>query len=326
MGDSSLRRITIALFAVLFTLLFSSGGSIQAQETHRPSDTKQTDKEKTIRIKTDLVLIDLQVIDQKNQPVFDPIKKEDFVVFEDDVKQEIAHISRDEVPVSLGLVVDTSGSMIAILRTVCDSMLDLVKQMRPGDEAFLAQFREESELVQDFTFDKFKLKDAIGKLHARGDNSLLDAIIATSDYAREKAKNRRKALIVFSDGQEKNSIVKEKEAIEAIKQNEVLVYFVGIFGQNPYAKSSKEERDLLLRLATDSGGRVFFPKSPNEILAVAAQIAIDLRTQYVLSYYPTNDKRDGTFRTVRVTIDTKGRRKLRARTRQGYYAGKDDGK
>jgi Ca-activated chloride channel homolog len=309
-------RRSIFLSIILTAVALSTAASI---------NHKQTDKEKTINIKTDLVIVDVQVMDQKNQPVFDLFKKEDFSVFEDNVKQEIAHISRDGVPVSLGLVADTSGSMIAILRTVCDSMLDLVTQMRPGDQAFIAQFKNESELVQGFTFDRRKLEDAIGKLYASGDNSLLDAIIATSDYAKEKAKNRRKALIVFSDGQENNSIVKEKEVIEAIKQNEVSLYFVGIIGQNPYAKSSKKDGDLLLRLATSSGGRAFFPKSAREIRAAAAQIATDLRTQFVLGYYPNNDKRDGTFRTIRVAINTKGKRKLIVRTRQGYYAGKDDG-
>lgn len=288
-------------------------------------NNKQADKVKTINIKTDLVVIDVQVIDQKNQPVFDLIKKDNFTIFENNVKQEIAHISRDETPVSLGFVVDTSGSMVNILEIVCDSILDLIKQMRPGDEAFVVQFRDESELVQDFTFDTRKLESAVGNLSLGGGNTLLDAIIATSDYIKKEAKNRRKALIIFSDGQENKSVVKEKEVIEAIKQNDVLVYFVGIIGRNPYVTPTKKDDDLLHLLATSSGARAFFPKNDKEILAVVAQIAIELRTQYVLSYYPTNDKRDGTFRTIRVTINKKGRGKLSARTRQGYYAAKDNG-
>jgi Ca-activated chloride channel homolog len=288
-------------------------------------NNKQADKVKTINIKTDLVVIDVQVIDRKNQPVFDLIKKEDFTVFEDNVKQEIAHISRDEEPVSLGLVIDTSGSTINILKIVCDSIIELVKQMRPGDEAFIAQFKDESELVQEFTFDKPKLVSAVGDLYASGSNALLDAIIASSDYAKQEAKNRRKALIIFSDGQESVSVVKEKEVIEALTQNEVLVYFVGIIGRNPYVTHTKKDDDLLQHLATSSGARAFFPKNDKEILAVVDQLANELRSQYVLSYYPTNDKHDGTFRAVRVTINNKGKRKLSARTRRGYYAAKDDG-
>jgi Ca-activated chloride channel family protein len=154
---------------------------------------------------------------------------------------------------------------------------------------------------------------------------LFDAIIATADYAKEKAKNRRKVLVVFTDGQElKDNPVKEKEAIEAINQNGVQAYFVGILGKNPYYKSStKKDKDLLLRLASGSGGRALFPKNAGEIRAVAAQVVNDLGAQYVLSYYPTNDKRDGTFRSVKVIINDNSKRKLIARARQGYYARKE---
>lgn len=308
-------------------MLVVQDNNVKTKDLRKGSEgnNQQADKVKTINIKTDLVVIDVQVIDRKNQPIFDLIKKEDFTVFEDNVKQEIAHISRDEAPVSLGFVVDTSGSTINILKIVCDSIFDLIKQMRHGDEAFIAQFKYESELVQEFTSDRGKLEDAIGILNASGGSSLFDAIIATSDYAKQKAKNRRKALIIFSDGQEINSNVKERAVIEAIKQNEVLVYFVGIIGRNPYVTPTKKDDDLLHYLATSSGARAFFPKNDNEILSVVAQIANELRSQYVLSYYATNDKRDGTFRTIRVTINNKSKRKFSARTRQGYYAAIDDG-
>jgi Ca-activated chloride channel homolog len=287
---------------------------------------QQPNKEAAIKIRTDLVIIDAQVTDRKNQPVFDLFKKEDFVVFEDNVQQEIAYISRDEAPVSFGMVIDTSGSTVDILQPICDSALDLVRHMRPGDESFVAQFKEEPELVQDFTSDRRKLESAIGKLHSSGDNTLLDAIIATADYAKEKAKNRRKVLIIFCDGQEFRPLVRQKEAIEAIIENEVLVYFVGIIGRNPYYKSSaKKDKELLLRLANSSDSRILFPKGDSGIRAVAAQIVNDLRAQYALSYYPTNAKRDGTFRTVKVVINDKGKRKLIVRARQGYYAGKEGG-
>ena len=290
------------------------------------ADQQRTNKKETIRINTDLVVIDAQVIDRKNQLVFDLFKKEDFIVFEDNVQQEIAYISRDEAPVSFGIVIDTSGSTVDILQPVCDSALDLVRQMRPGDESFVAQFKEEPELVQDFTSDRAKLEAALGKLHSSGDNTLPDAIIATADYAKEKAKNRRKVLIIFGDGQEFHPLVREKEAIEAIKENEVLVYFVGIIGRNPYYKSSaKKDKELLLRLANSSDSRILFPKGDGEIRAVAAQIVNDLRAQYALCYYPTNAKRDGAFRAVKVVINDKGKRKLIVRARQGYFAGKEGG-
>jgi Ca-activated chloride channel family protein len=306
----------------------SANGETGAARKGSGTNRQRTGKEEAIKIRTDLVIIDAQVIDRRDQVVFDLFKKEDFVVFEDNVKQEIAQISRGEEPVSLGLVIDASGSMTAIFPTVCASALDLVRQMKPDDEAFVSLFTDEPELVQDFTSDKRKLEAAIGEPHSLGNNVLLDAIIATADYAKEKAKNRRKVLIVFSDGQD-SSMYKEKEALEAIRENEVQVYFVGILGQNPYGspydKSEKRDKELLLRLANGSAGGIFFPKSVGEIRAVSAQIIYDLRAQYALSYYPTNDKRDGSFRTIKVILDDKGKRKLIVRAKQGYYAGKGDG-
>lgn len=301
-----------------------------AQRQGALADDQQLDKEGTIKLDTDLVLLDVSVVDINNNPVFD-LKKEDFTVFEDKIQQPIEAVSREEVPLSFGMVIDTSGSMRSKLQIVSDAALDLAKQMRPDDEAFLAQFKAEPELVQDFTSDRRELEDAIGELFTSGGTSLLDAIIATADYAQEKGKRRRKALIIITDGLEKNSSVKEKEVMDALKEDEVQVYLVGFIDEDDNEKSyfgkspARKAKELLTRLADDSGGRAFFPKDVAEMPAIAAQIAKELRTQYVVSYYPTNDKRDGTYRTVKVSVAPKPNRKLIARTRQGYYARNEKG-
>src|SRR5215813_9238414 len=295
------------------------------------TDDQTADKGAIIKVDTDMVLLDVTVIDQNNTPVMN-LKKEDFSVYEDKVKQTIESVSREEVPVSFGMVIDTSGSMKPKLQTVSDAAVSLVKQMRLDDEAFVASFKAESELVQDFTSDRRELEDAIGKLYTSGGTALLDAIIATADYAQEKGKRRRKALVIFSDGLEKNSSVQEKEVMEAIKENEVQVYLVGFIDvemeeNRPFGKSpAKKAKELLSRIADDSGGRAYFPKDVGEIQAVAAQIAKDLRTQYVVSYYPANENRDGAFRNVRVSVNSQGARKLIARTRRGYYARNEKGR
>jgi Ca-activated chloride channel homolog len=301
-----------------------------SQRQGAQAEDQGNDPEGTIKLDTDLVTLDVTVVDQDNNPVFD-MKKEDFVVYEDKIKQNIDGISREEIPLSFGVVIDTSGSMRAKLQTVSDAALDLIKQMRDDDEAFLSQFKAEPELVQDFTSDKRELEEALGELFTSGGTALLDAIIATADYAQEKAitsdgQRRRRALVVISDGLEKNSTVKEKEVLEALKEDEVQVYLVGFIDEDEEGKSffgkssSKKAKELLSRLAEDSGGRAFFPKELSEMKAIANQIAKDLRTQYIISYYPTNDKRDGTFRAVKVSVDQKGSRKLIARSRNGYYA------
>jgi Ca-activated chloride channel homolog len=344
-----LNRPTFRIIPLALTLALLSVLAIykaDAQDPPRPPEPKQTpqqkdatdkkgerrqadehtaDKDVVIKVNTDMVLLDVTVIDQNNTPVMN-LKKEDFSVYEDKVKQTIESVSREEVPVSFGMVIDTSGSMKPKLQTVSDAAVSLVKQMRLDDEAFVASFKAESELAQDFTSDSRELEDAIGKLYTSGGTALLDAIIATADYAQEKGKQRRKALVIYSDGLEKNSSVKEKEVMEAIKENEVQVYLVGFIDvemeeNRPFGKSpAKKAKELLSAIADDSGGRAYFPKDVGEIPAITAQIAKDLRTQYVVSYYPTNDNRDGAFRNVQVNVNSQGARKLIARTRRGYYA------
>ena len=293
------------------------------QEPRTEGQSQDTNGE-SIKILTEMVQLDVKVTDQNGLTV-PGLTKNDFVVYEDKVSQSIESVSSEEAPVSMGLVVDTSTSMRAKLYTVSEAASGLIKQMRPDDEAFLAQFKTEAELIQEFTSDRRELEDALGHLYLSGGTALLDAIIATADHAHEKGRRRRKALVVITDGLEKNSSVKEKEVIEAMKEDEVQLYLVGfvdeevsfsLFGKSP----AKKAKDLMTRLAEDSGGRAFFPGDVKEMPAVAEQIAKDLRAQYVISYYPSNVKRDGSFRSVRVVVEHGDNHKLIARTRQGYYA------
>ena len=163
-----------------------------SQRAGAQADQQSLDPEGTIRVDTEEVVLDVSVIDQSNTPVYD-LKQEDFTVYEDKVKQDITNVRREEVPVSFGMVIDTSGSMRAKLQQVIDSGNQLVKQMRENDEAFVASFKTEPELVQEFTHDRRDLEDALNELYSSGGTALLDAILATSDYAQQKAKQRRKA-------------------------------------------------------------------------------------------------------------------------------------
>ncbi|HEY7180332.1 MAG TPA: VWA domain-containing protein, partial [Blastocatellia bacterium] len=194
------------------------------------ADEQVTDKDGVIHLDTDLVSLDVTVIDQNNMAIMN-LKKEDFSVYEDKIKQTVDSVNREEVPVSFGMVIDTSGSMRSKLQTVSDASVSLIKQMRAEDEAFVASFKAEPELVQDFTSDRRELEDAVNELFTSGGTALLDAIIATADYAQEKGKRRRKALVVITDGLEKNSSVKEKAVMEAIKEDEVQVYLVGFIDE-----------------------------------------------------------------------------------------------
>jgi Ca-activated chloride channel homolog len=278
----------------------------------------------TIKIDTQLVQLDVTVFDQNNNPIYG-LGMDDFTVYEDQTKQRIESVTREEIPISFGIVIDTSGSMRSKIKTISDAAISLIKQMRPVDEGFVIQFKNESEIVQPFTQDRSDMESAIGDLYTGGGTSLLDAIIYSSGYAQSEGKRRRKVIVVISDGLEKNSENKEKEAINAIKFNEVQLYMIGFLEKeeqaSPYFKSPVQKaKDLLEHLASDSGGRAFFPKELNEIPGIAFQIGKDLRTQYVVSYYPSNEKRDGTFRTLQVDVNSKGNQKMVAHSRQGYYA------
>ncbi|HEX4945303.1 MAG TPA: VWA domain-containing protein [Blastocatellia bacterium] len=288
-------------------------------------EDNQPETGEALKIDTDLVLLDVAVVDQTGKPIMN-LNVEDFQVFEDKVKQTVEYVDRVDAPLSLGIVIDTSGSMRTKLQIVSDSALSLVKQLKEQDEAFIAQFKAEAELLRDFTRDKRELEDGLNELFTGGGTALLDAIIATADHAQEKGKQRKKALVVITDGVEKNSNWKEKEVIKAIQEDDVQVYLVGILdeseeGSSLFGKSAtKKAKDLLIRLAEDSGGRAFFPREASEMPEVMAQVAKDLRSQYVVSYTPTNAKKDGTYRSVKVMVTPKDNRKLIVRTRQGYTA------
>jgi Ca-activated chloride channel family protein len=299
-------------------------GDPQRRPPQRQDSPPQDAGGESIKITTEMVQLDVKVIDQNGRPA-SGLTKNDFAVYEDQVRQSIEAVSSEEAPVSLGLVIDTSGSMRPKLRMVSDAARDLIRQMRRDDEAFLVQFKADTDLIQDFTPDRRELEYALGDLYAGGGTALLDAIIATADHAHRSGRRRKKALVVITDGLDKNSSMKEKEVIEAMKEDEVQVYLVGFvdeeesggfFGRSP----AKKAKQLLTRLAEDSGGRAFFPTDVSEMPAIAAQIAKELRAQYVISYYPNNSRHDGSFRSVRVTVNN---RKLIAQTRQGYYAPDD---
>ncbi|MBO0725354.1 MAG: VWA domain-containing protein [Blastocatellia bacterium] len=291
----------------------------QRQEAQAERQSRDAGGE-SIKIPTEMVQLDVKVTDQDGRSV-SGLTKNDFAVYEDKINQNIEAVSSEEAPVSMGLAIDTSGSMRPKLYTVSDAARGLIRQMRPDDEAFLVLFNTDAELVQEFTSDRHELEEALRQIYAAGGTALLDAIIAVADHAREKGRLRRKALVVITDGLEKNSSVKEKAVIEAMKVDEVQLYLVGLLeggeGGWPFGKSQASKgKDLLVHLAEDSGGRAFFPTDIKETPAIAAQIAKDLRAQYVISYYPNNDRRDGAFHSVRVVVNN---HKLIARTRQGYY-------
>lgn len=299
---------------------------------------QDVDEDDVVKVDTSLVNLNVRVIDRANRPVND-VRQEEFKVFEDGVPQQIFSFTRAEVPISYGLVVDNSGSMKSQLEKVVDATRTIIQQNKPGDETFLERFvgSDEIAILQDFTANQEDLFDALDKMHTEGgQTAVLDAVYLAAEHVGKHKKGdalsdkRRRALILVTDGEDRSSFYKQAELFEFLRENDVQIYIIGFVNELDsqggfIRKSSKDKAvNLLNKLATETGGRAFYPNSLSELPAIANEITKDLRTQYVVSYSPTNKRRDGTFRKVNVRIEDTGKRDKRiAVTRPGYTAPRD---
>ncbi|MCS6886105.1 MAG: VWA domain-containing protein [Acidobacteriota bacterium] len=287
------------------------------------------DDEAVIKIKSELVLIDVTVLDRNNKLVRN-LDRSQFQVYEDQIQQNIEFFSQEEVPISYGIVIDTSGSMRRRLSTVIQAAKLLVSLSKPGDEIFIVDMKDSQniELVEEFTPYFEDAIDALDNMVAGGGTSLLDGIVVSAEYAT-KGKNRRKALVVISDGDERDSTYTVEETLDKIREYDVQLYLIGfpddlsedagLFKRSP----KKRAIELINKLAAESGGQAYFPKELSEIEAIAQRIASDLRSQYTIGYYPTNQRLDGSFRKIQVKLLNS--KDLVVRTRSGYYAAKATG-
>lgn len=301
---------------------------------------QEVDPDEIVKVDTSLVNLNVRVIDRANRPVND-VRQEEFKIFEDGVPQQIFSFTRAEVPISYGLVVDNSGSMKTQLEKVIDATRTIIEQNKPGDETFLQRFvsSDEISILQDFTANKDDLIDAMDKMHTEGgQTAVLDAVYLAAEHVGKHKKGdplndkRRRALILVTDGEDRSSYYKQAELFEFLRENDVQIYIIGFVGEldtqgGIIRKSPKEKAvNLMNKLATETGGRAFYPTSLSELPSIANEITKDLRTQYVVSYSPTNKRRDGTFRKVNVKIEDSGRRDKRiAITRPGYTAPRGGG-
>jgi Ca-activated chloride channel family protein len=289
-----------------------------------------------ITIDTNLVNLHVRVIDRNNRPVND-VKREEFRVFEDNAPQKVEFFSREEVPISYGLVVDNSGSMKPLLEKVIEATRVLINENKPGDETFLLRFvdSDEIKLLQDFTANKDDLFDALDQMHTEGgQTAIVDAVYLAAEHTAEYKKGdalndkRRRAMILVTDGEDRSSYYKLTQLFDFLRENDVQIYVIGFTSELDaeggfIRKSSKDKAtELINKLATETGGRAFFPASLAELPGVAHEITKDMRTQYVIGYYPTNGKRDGTVRQIKVQVADEGKRDHRiAITRTARVAG-----
>jgi Ca-activated chloride channel homolog len=277
----------------------------------------------------------VRVIDRNNRPI-NRLRKDDFRILEDGVPQPIFSFTEEEVPVIYGLAVDTSGSVRPIFQQILDAAKIVINSNKRGDETFIERFisSDKIEAVQDFTANKDFLMDGLDSLYVEGgQTAVIDGVYIAARHVAEYKQGsnddrRRRALIVITDGEDRNSYYNEAQLFQTLREEDVQIYVIGFVNELESDRGliRKSPRDkamaLLNRIASETGGRVFYPQSVSELPQVANEIVRDLRTQYVISYDPTNKAHDGTFRSIKVQVaDEAGRDKRIALTRSGRTAG-----
>ena len=251
----------------------------------------------------------------------DGLKQENFRVLEDKVEQKLAVFKREDIPVSMGLVIDNSGSMRDKRPRVNQAAITLVEASNPQDEAFVVNFNDDFylDLDKDFTNSIPELKEALERIDSRGSTALYDAIIGSLDHVKKGGKDK-KVLLVVTDGEDNTSHSSLEKTIREVQKTNTVIYTIGLLSEES-KKNAKRAKRALEQIAQASGGLSYFPENVEDVHTICEQVAHDIRNQYTLAYYPTNIKRDGTFRSVQVeVIPPRGRGRLVARTRNGYYA------
>jgi Ca-activated chloride channel homolog len=285
--------------------------------TPTPSPTVNVfDETEVIKIETELVNLNVRVVDRNNRSI-NNLQRAEFKIFENNVLQEIDGFSKAEVPTNYGLVIDNSGSLRHQLEKVIEASKIIVGTNRADDETTVVRFVDSRtiEVVQDFTSKKGDLYEALDNLLIEGgQTAIIDAVYLAAEkvdeYERTRNPNekKRRALILVSDGEDRSSYYKEQQLFELLRESDVQIYAIGFVNELAkeggfISKSPQEKaKNFLTRLATETGGKVYFPNSVSELNTIAKDISEELRTQYVLSYYPSDNSKDGTFKNIKVQV------------------------
>ena len=364
------KNTSILLFALCFALTaafynFSVAGAQTNQTTNRarqipsptitpktvmmpaPSVTPKTatmptpeeiEEEDVYRVETELVNLNVRVVDRNNRSI-GTLRQEDFKVYEDNVLQPIEFFTKSEVPTNYSLVVDNSGSLRSQLEKVIEASKIIIGTNRPDDETNVIRFvsGEKIEIIQPFTSDKTELNEAVDDFFIEGGQTAVrDAVYLAAETVTEYEKTRnpndrkRRALILVTDGEDRDSYYSEKQLFDLLRETDVQIYVIGFINEldkeggfiskSPQGKA----KTFLERLASESGGKVYFPNEVSELNGIAANIATELRTQYSIGYAPTNEKKDGSFRNIRIAVaDGPNKQKRIAVSRTGRTATND---
>ena len=266
------------------------------------------------------VRLNATVLDGSGKSILD-LTKDAFHVYEDGVPQTINSFRHEDLPVSMGLLIDSSGSMYDKRAAVTQAALDLVKLSNPLDEAFVVDFSWEAFIDADFTSDINKLKDGLNYIKSSGGTAMYDALVASADYLSKNAKHPKQVLLIVTDGEDNASSASLEQSIRRIQDLDgPVIYCVGLlFGEDTDKRESRHAKRVLETLAEQTGGVAYFPRSLRDVDEIAAEVARDIRTQYTISYHSTKSPTLGGYRQVHVEAKAKSYGKLTVRTRSGYY-------
>jgi Ca-activated chloride channel family protein len=294
-----------------------------AQQVQDPSQAGVVTRENggfVLRADAYEVRLNASVIDSSGKAV-DSLPQSSFHVYEDGVPQTIVGFKYEDVPVSLGILIDSSGSMYDKRTSVDTASLNLVKLSNPQDEAFLVDFSSEAYIDQDFTNSIAKLQQGLSYIKSSGGTALYDAVIASADYLSKNAKRSKQVLLIITDGDDNASSATLESAIRRVQDLDgPAIYCIGLlFGEDVSRSDAKHSREVLSELAEQTGGVAYFPRSLKEVDGIAQEVAQDIRSQYTIEYRSTKSPTLGGYRQIHVEVKDKGFRKLQVRTRTGYF-------
>ena len=277
----------------------------------------------SIQIDVDMVLVNASVTDTYGHPVPN-LEMKNFRLFEDNIEQEILTFSNEDVPASIGLLFDTSGSMADKMDASRQAVVNFLKKSNPDDEFFLISFNSHAELTGRFTSDIEQLQRRMTSLKPDGRTALLDAIDLGMEQLRS-ARHERHILLVLSDGGDNHSRHHLPEVRRLLEESDCQLYALGIFDPRDMKRTSEEREGpgLLSELAEMTGGHLFQSANLSELADLAGKIGTELRSQYILGYRPTDVHHDGRWHPIKVRLGSTNDAPLTARARMGYYSPRD---
>lgn len=346
-------RSIIAAFVSFAAFAFLCWAADASAQTERPRTTTGTsatptpsptasatppvlkEEDQIVKVDTELVNLNVRVIDRNNRPVND-LPQRSFKVYEDGQLQDIQFFSKAEVPTNYTMVLDNSGSLRQQLEKVIEAGKILVNNNKPADEASIIRFisRDKITVEQPFTANKADLMDTLDNLYIEGgQTAIIDAVYLAvqqvGDYEKaEKDDRKRRAIILVTDGEDRDSFYTEPQLTELLRESDVQIFVIGFVGdlqkEGGFISKSPQQKakSFLERMADETGGKAYFPNSVGELPDIAKNISAELRTQYSIGYLPTNEKSDSTYRNIKVVVDDGPNKEKRiAVTKAGRTAG-----